>query len=257
MLRQPVLMTLGVSLLIQAIFFAFAATLKTDKVTDLSYGLTFVIIAFGLLARGNPADPAQLVLAGMVMVWGVRLAGYLLFRIIRMGRDVRFDGIRERFWPFFKFWLGQGVAVWVIMLPVTIWFAAPGPWTLWMSVGGLVWGAGLVIETVADAQKFAAKSRPQGSERWMTTGLWRYSRHPNYFGELLCWWGVFIYVAGTYTGLAWSGLIGPVAITWILLKVTGIPTLEASAGKKWGDDPEYQAHLQRTSRLLLWPPRAA
>ncbi len=251
-----IFMTLGVSLLIQAAFFAFAATFRTDKVTDLSYGLTFVLIAAILLAGGTPADPPQLVLAAMVMLWGVRLALYLLYRIIHMGRDVRFDGIRERFWAFFQFWLGQGVAVWVIMLPVTIWFAAPGDWTPWMSIGGTVWALGLLIETVADAQKFAAKRRPAGGARWMTTGLWKYSRHPNYFGELLCWWGVFVYVAGNYTGWSWIGLVGPVAITWILLKVTGIPTLEASARKKWGDNPDYQAHVRRTSRLVLWPPRS-
>jgi steroid 5-alpha reductase family enzyme len=255
MLLQSVLMTLFVSLLIQAVFFVFAATLRTDKVTDLSYGLTFVIIAALLLASGNPEDPPQLVLALMVMAWGVRLAGYLLFRIIHMGRDARFDGIRERFWPFFKFWLGQGVAVWLIMLPATIWFAAPGPWTWCMSIGGALWAIGLVIETVADAQKFAAKRRPGGAGRWMTTGLWKYSRHPNYFGELLCWWGVFVYVAGSFAGWSWIGLIGPLAITWILLSVTGIPTLEASANRKWGHNPEYQAHLRRTSRLLPWPPR--
>jgi steroid 5-alpha reductase family enzyme len=255
-MTDAILLTLGVSLLIQAVFFAFAASLRTDKVTDLSYGLTFVSLAALLLVRGDPADPPQAVLAAMVIAWGARLAGYLLYRIIHMGRDVRFDGIRERFWPFFQFWLGQGVAVWVIMLPVTIWFASPGAWTPWMSIGGTVWAAGLVIETVADAQKFAAKRRPGGDRRWMTTGLWKYSRHPNYFGELLCWWGVFAYVAGNFTGWAWIGVAGPLSITWILLKVTGIPTLEASALKKWGDDPAYQAHVRRTSRLVLWPPKA-
>lgn len=255
MLISAVLMTLGVSLLVQAGFFAFAAALKTDKVTDLSYGLTFVIIAALLLGRGDPADPPQLVLALMVMAWGVRLSGYLLYRIIYMGRDVRFDGIREKFWSFFRFWLGQGIAVWVILMPVTIWFSAPSDWNPWMSIGVTVWAIGLLVETVADAQKFAAKRQPGGGARWMTSGLWRYSRHPNYFGELLCWWGVFVYVAGDFSGRAWAGIIGPLAITWILLKVTGIPTLEASARKKWGDDPEYQAHVQRTSRLMPWPPR--
>ncbi len=254
---NEVLLTLGVSLLIQALFFAFAATLRTDKLTDLSYGLTFVILAAMLLVRGDPGDRAQLTLAAMVMLWGTRLAGYLLYRILHIGRDLRFDGIRENFWLFFRFWLGQGVAVWVIMLPVTIWFAASGNWTPWMSLGGTVWVIGLTIETIADAQKFAAKGRPGGDKRWMTTGLWKYSRHPNYFGELLCWWGVFLFVAGNYTGWAWTGLIGPLSITWILLKVTGIPTLEASADKKWGGDPAYRAHVQRTSRIIPWPPRGA
>ncbi len=254
---NDVFLTLGVSLSIQAVFFAFAAALRTDKVTDLSYGLTFVIIAAILLVQGDPGDRAQLALAVMVMVWGSRLAGYLLYRILRIGRDPRFDGIREHFWSFFRFWLGQGVAVWVIMLPVTIWFAAPGSWTSWMSLGGSVWLIGLIIETVADAQKFAVKVRSGGDKRWMTTGLWKYSRHPNYFGELLCWWGVFVFVAGNYSGWAWTGLVGPLSITWILLKVTGIPTLEASAEKKWGGSPAYQAHVQRTSRLIPWPPKGA
>jgi steroid 5-alpha reductase family enzyme len=143
---NDLLLTLGMSLLIQAVFFTFAATLKTDKVTDLSYGLTFVLIALVLLLRSDAISWPKLALAGMVIVWGTRLAGYLLFRIIHMGRDARFDGIRERFWAFFRFWLGQGVAVWVIMLPVTLWFAAPGAWTPWMSLGGSIWAAGLVID---------------------------------------------------------------------------------------------------------------
>lgn len=253
---HDVLLTLGISLAVQAVFFAFAAALKTDKVTDLSYGLTFVIIALTLLAQGDPSYGPQLVLAGMVVLWGVRLAGYLLFRIIHMGRDARFDGVRERFWPFLAFWLGQGLAVWLIMLPVTIWFTSPDSWTVWMPAGAAVWAAGLVLETVADAQKFAAKRRPGGSARWMTSGLWRYSRHPNYFGELLCWWGVFLFCAGSFSGLAWLGIAGPIAITYILLYVTGIPTLEAAAQRKWGTDPAYLAHVARTSRLVLWPPRS-
>src|SRR5262245_14921375 len=186
-------LTLAICLLVQAVFFAFAATLRTDKVTDLSYGLTFVIIALLLLAGGEPRDSPQLVLASMVALWGIRLAGYLLFRIVHMGRDKRFDGVRENFWRFFRFWFFQGLAVWLIMLPVTIWFAAPGPWNPLMTIGTVVWAIGLAIETVADAQKFAVKRRADGESRWMDSGLWRYSRHPNYFGELLVWWGVFIF----------------------------------------------------------------
>jgi len=247
---NDVLLTLAVSLGIQAVLFAFAATFKTDKVTDLSYGLTFVTLAGWMLTRGDAGDPAQLALAAMVILWGVRLAGYLFYRILTIGRDARFDGIREHFWPFFKFWFGQGIAVWVIMLPVTLWFAAPAPYSFWMSVGGTIWALGLVLETIADAQKFSAKRKPGGGDRWMDTGLWNYSRYPNYFGEMLCWWGVFIYVA---PGLgAWNalGILGPVAITYILLKVTGIPTLEKSAATKWGNNPAYQEYV-RTTRLLV------
>ena len=246
------LFALSMSLVVQAVFFAFAATLKTDKVTDLSYGLTFVLMAGAALVHSDRSVPA-VVLAAMVILWGARLAGYLLYRIIHMGRDARFDGIREHFWPFFKFWLLQGVAIWVIMLPVTLWFAQPAAYSPWMSVGGTIWLAGLAIEALADQQKFAFKQTPQGQTRWTDTGLWRFSRHPNYFGELLCWWGIFVFAAPALGVWIVLGAVGPLAITGLLLFVTGIPPLEASAQKRWGSDPAYQAYRRRTRRLVPWP----
>jgi steroid 5-alpha reductase family enzyme len=252
-MAHDLLLTLAISLGIQATLFALAATFKTDKVTDLSYGLTFVVLAAVLLASGDTSKPAHLVLAGMVIAWAVRLAGYLFFRILVTGRDARFDGIRERFWPFFKFWLGQGIAVWVIMLPVTLWFAMPGPWNPIMTVGWCIWALGLAIETVADAQKFSAKRRPGGGGRWVDEGLWKYSRYPNYFGEMLCWWGVYVFVAPDLGAWNVLGVLGPISITFILMKVTGIPTLEKSAAKKWGDNPEYQKYVARTRTLAPIP----
>ena len=253
-----VLATLGISLGIQAVFFAFAATLRTDKVTDLTYGLTFVLLAISLLQWHGAATAPPLVLTAMVVLWGVRLAGYLLYRIVAIGRDPRFDGVRERFWKFLQFWFFQGVVVWVVMLPVTLWFGlgAAEAWTPWMTAGLVAWLAGLAVETIADAQKFRYKTRAGGGARWMSTGLWRYSRHPNYFGELLCWWGVFLFVAPDLAG--WpllAGALGPVTITYVLLGLTGIPTLERSAERKWGDDPGYREYRRRTSRLVPWPPR--
>jgi steroid 5-alpha reductase family enzyme len=247
---ELLLTTMGISLAIQAALFAVAATLKTDKVTDLSYGLTFVLIAVWLPASTGLQTTPALLVSAMVVLWGIRLAGYLFYRILTIGKDSRFDDIRERFWPFFKFWFGQGVAVWVILLPVTLWFAQPGAWNPAMAVGLLVWAVGLVIETVADAQKFAAKTAPGGRGRWVETGLWRYARYPNYFGEMLCWWGVYVFVAPDLGLWNFVGVLGPVAITFILLKVTGIPTLEKSAREKWGDDPQYQAYVRRTRVLV-------
>ena len=255
-MTDQLLLTLGVSLGIQAALFVVAATFRTDKVTDLSYGLTFIALAV-LLIWGDVRwlSPAT-ALAAMVVLWGVRLAAYLFFRILRMGRDARFDGVRERFWQFARFWFFQGLAVWIIMLPTTLWFAlsaARDAWSGWMVTGALIWLVGLVIETVADAQKFIARNRQGDRPRWTDHGLWRFSRHPNYFGELLCWWGLFVFVAPE---LGWGVLVGaagPVTITGLLLFVTGIPTLEASAARKWGRDPEYAAYRLRTNRLIPWP----
>jgi steroid 5-alpha reductase family enzyme len=242
--------TLAFSMAVQAAFFVFAARFKTDKVTDLSYGLTFVLLALGLAWATGRTDRPALVVTLMVVAWGVRLAGYLLFRILRMGRDRRFDGIRERPLSFAKFWFFQGVAVWVIMLPVALWFGAPGVWGLEKSAGFVVWLAGLVFESVADIQKYRHKASAAGRDRWTDTGLWRRARHPNYFGELLCWWGVFLFVARDLGAWALLGVAGPLTITGLLLFVTGIPPLEQNAARKWGDNPEYQAYRRRT-RLLI------
>jgi steroid 5-alpha reductase family enzyme len=247
------LVTLAASLAIQAAFFAFAATLRTDKVTDLSYGLTFIVLAW-LLARSHAqAGPPGVVLALMVTAWGLRLSSYLLYRIIRIGRDARFDGVRERFWPFLRFWFFQGVAVWAIMLPVTLWFGRPGPWTWDKAVAVAVWATGLVIETAADIQKFRFKQRAHGKARWVDTGLWQYSRHPNYFGEMLCWWGTFLFAARDLGPWVALGAVGPVTVTIVLLYVTGVPTLERSANEKWASDPAYQAYRERTRLLVPWP----
>lgn len=161
--------------------------------------------------------------------------------------------MREHVWKFFQFWFFQGIAVWVIMLPVTIWFDRQGAFSRILLVGAGIWAVGLVIETIADIQKFRHKSRPAGGTRWVDTGLWRYSRHPNYFGELLCWWGVFVAVAADLGAWVWIGAIGPVTITYLLLRVTGIPTLEKSANEKWSTDPEYRRYRARTRLLVPWP----
>jgi steroid 5-alpha reductase family enzyme len=248
--------TLAICFGIQAVFFAFAASLKTDKVTDLSYGLTFIAAAVWLwLTHGDGAAPG-LVLTAMVVLWGVRLSAYLFRRILHMQRDARFDGVREHFWRFAKFWFFQGLAVWLILLPVTLWFETPlATWSPSTWIGALIWAAGLLIEAVADQQKFA--HRRTAGARWTDIGLWKYSRHPNYFGELLCWWGVFVFTAADLAGMnAWLAAIGPLSITGVLLCLTGIPPLEESADRKWGKDPAYQAYKRRTNLLVLGPRRA-
>ena len=245
----PLLTTLALCFGIQAVFFAVAVSLKTDKVTDLSYGLTFMAVAIALYQRAGATSAAAVALTAMVVVWAVRLSAYLFRRILHMQRDARFDGVREHFWPFFKFWFFQGLAVWLIMLPVTLWFRAPGAWTTWMTIGASVWLVGVVIEAVADQQKFV--HRRQAGAQWTDVGLWKYSRHPNYFGELLCWWGVFIAAAGALHGVeVLIALVGPLSITGVLLFLTGIPPLEASAERKWGADPAYQQYKARTPVLV-------
>ena len=249
-----ILVSFAISLAVNAVFFAVAAVRKTDVVTDLSYSLSFAALAIGLLLLDGAYAAAQLIAAAFVLVWAVRLGAYLFGRILRVKVDHRFDGMREVPLRFARFWFLQAITVAIVMLPVSYLLSrghspALGAWAI---AGGGVWLAGLIIEWLSDAQKSAFKKT---SDRFVTSGLWRWSRHPNYFGELLVWWGIFVFAVPFLHGLAFLTAAGPVFITLLLLFVSGIPLLEKSAEKRFGDDPGYREYKRRTSILVPLPPR--
>jgi steroid 5-alpha reductase family enzyme len=252
-----VLLSFVIALALNGAFFAIAAIRKTDVVTDLSYSLSFAVLAVVLPFLGA-GEWVQIVAALLVLVWAVRLGAYLFRRILRMKVDHRFDEMRDNPLRFARFWLLQAISVAVIMLPVTYLLGRDDPpgFGAWAVAGTAIWLVGLAIETVADAQKSAFKSKPENRERFITTGLWRYSRHPNYFGEMLVWWGLFVYAAPFLEGWAYAVVIGPVFITLLLLFVSGIPLLERSADAKYGEDPAYREYKRRTSILVPLPPRS-
>lgn len=252
-----ILVSFVVSLVVNAAFFVIAAIRKTDVVTDLSYSLSFAVLAIVLPFFGA-GEPVQLLASLLVLVWAARLGIYLFRRILRIKVDHRFDEMRDKPLRFARFWLLQALTVAVVMLPVTYLLGREdvpsfGPWLV---AGGALWLIGLVIETVSDAQKSAFKSKRAEGERFITSGLWRYSRHPNYFGEILLWWGLFLYAVPFLEGAAFAVVIGPVFITLLLLFVSGIPLLEKSADAKFGDDPAYQEYKRRTSILVPLPRRS-
>ena len=251
-----ILLSLVLALAVNGVFFAVAAARRTDVVTDLSYSLTFALLAVALPFTGA-REPVQLVASLLVLVWAARLGAYLFRRILRIKVDHRFDGMRDDPLRFGRFWLLQAVTVAVTMLPVSYVLdrdRAPG-FGGWAAAGIAVWLAGLLIEAVADAQKSAFRSREANRGRFIADGLWRYSRHPNYFGEMLVWWGIFLYAVPFLHGAAFAVVAGPLFITLLLLFVSGIPLLERSADEKYGDDPAYREYKRRTSVLVPLPPR--
>jgi steroid 5-alpha reductase family enzyme len=253
---NAILLSFVISLAVNAVFFAIAAIRKTDVVTDLSYSLSFALLAIALPSFGA-RESVQLVASLLVLIWAVRLGGYLLTRILRIKVDHRFDEMRDKPLRFARFWLLQAIAVAVIMLPVSYLLgrdSAPD-FGFWAITGVAIWLIGLVIETAADAQKSSFKGREENRERFITSGLWKFSRHPNYFGEMLVWWGVFLYAVPFLDGAAFAVVIGPVFITLLLLFVSGIPLLERSAEAKYGDEPAYREYKRRTSILVPLPPR--
>ena len=251
-----ILISFAIALAVNGAFFAFAAARRTDVVTDLSYSLTFALLAVVLLFAGA-AEPVQVVASLLVVVWAARLGIYLFRRIMRTKVDHRFDGMRDQPLRFARFWLLQAITVAVVMLPVSYLLDQDDPPGLgaWSIAGGAVWLAGLLIEAVADAQKAAFRAKEENRGRFVASGLWRYSRHPNYFGEMLVWWGLFLYVVPVLHGAAFAVVIGPVFITLLLLFVSGIPLLEKSADEKYGGDAAYRDYKRRTSILVPLPPR--
>ncbi len=191
----------------------------------------------------------------MVALWAIRLISYLLVRILKIKKDSRFDKIRGKPLEFLKFWAFQGLAVWVIVLPsiYLLNFSENRSISLIMVLGVLIWALGLLIETISDWQKFTFKNNPQNKKLWIQSGLWKYSRHPNYFGEMLCWWGIFIFASPFLEGLSWLTIISPIFITYILLFVSGIPLLEKRYEKKYKNNKKYQEYRKKTSILIPLP----
>lgn len=254
-MNQPVLASLLISFAINMVFFIFAATFKTDKVTDLTYSLSFFILAPALFSTGSRMVEQWLITAA-IMLWAFRLGSYLFRRILKIKKDDRFDDKRGKFLSFLGFWIIQTLAVWLIMLPNSIFLTSDNPKTLplFSLTGGLLFLTGLIIETVSDSQKFRYRNDSKNKGHWVDQGLWKYSRHPNYFGEILLWWGLFVVVIPSLSSWTWLTLLGPLSITLLLLFVSGIPLLEKSASKKYGEKPGFKQYLQN-SRLLLPLPK--
>lgn len=250
---ETLLFALGLNL----VMFVIAYSLRTDKLTDIAYATTFAGIAlYGIIT--NTMSPVKWLAFALVCLWAFRLGAFLLQRIRFMGRDKRFDSIRDNFWKFGKFWLLQAFVAWLVMLPVTLLLEVtrqPRLSTVAI-VGTAIAVTGLLIETIADRQKFNFMQQPENKGKWITTGLWKYSRHPNYFGEILMWYGIFV-LSYSYLSQAntWLAAVGPLTITVMLIAVSGIPILEKNADKRWGNDKKYQLYKQQTSILVPLPPK--
>jgi steroid 5-alpha reductase family enzyme len=238
--------TIVLILLIQVLFFIFASIFKTDKFTDLSYGLTFVFVAIYLLIKGG-----SVILLIMPILWGIRLATYLFIRILKIKKDQRFDGVRENFWQFAKFWLLQAISIFIISLPFIFASLNNLPKNICF-LALILFFVGLFIETIADWQKYQFKNKQNEKDLFIKHGLWKYSRHPNYFGEMLMWWSIYLFIVSDLNGWQHMLIIGPIYISSLLLFVTGVPTLEKKYEKRYGS--EWANYKKQTSLIIPLPP---
>jgi steroid 5-alpha reductase family enzyme len=239
-----------------AIFVA-ALRLADNSIVDVAYGAAFVLVGWSTFAVYGTEHPRPLLVLGLVTVWGVRLAVHIFLRKLgEDGEDPRYRKWREEWgdtflWrSFLQIFMLQGAVVYVVALPVLLVVNRPGgalgPLDL---LGVVVWLLGFLFEAAGDWQLLRFKRNPANKGHLIQRGLWRYTRHPNYFGEAVLWWGVFLVALGAPAGLL--AIVSPLTIDYLLLKVSGIPMLEA----RYEGHPEFAAYKQRTNAFFPWFPR--
>jgi len=228
---------------------------RDASVVDPFWGAGFVIVAWATAGWLGGFDIRAILLVGLTTAWGLRLSLFLLWRNWGEGEDSRYREMRDKhgdkFWwvsLFTVFWL-QGVIMWIVSWPVQFGQALDSSSLWWLDyVGIALWGIGLFFETVGDFQLARFKADPANQGKVMDRGLWRYTRHPNYFGDFCIWWGLYIIAAA---GGLWWTLPAPLLMSWLLMKVSGVALLEKSIKKR---RPEYASYVERTNAFFPGPP---
>ncbi|QIK68470.1 DUF1295 domain-containing protein [Nocardioides sp. HDW12B] len=237
----------------------FAVALRAGKhaVIDVTWGLGFAVVAATAYVLHTGDGTRAAVALGIVALWGLRLAAHIANRSRGHGEDPRYEALLARapgnpqVYAVQRVYVPQAVIMWFVSLPVQLAMfsgSGPGP-LLWLGVA--VWAVGITFETVGDWQLHRFRSDPASRGQVLDTGLWRYTRHPNYFGDATAWWGIFLVAADT--GLpGWLTILSPLLMTWFLAKGTGKPLLEKDMAER---RPGYVDYVRRTSGFVPWPPK--
>lgn len=242
----------GLTFLINWLAFIPAYIFQTEKFYDLTGSLTYISIAVFAYLMSDSVDTRALLLLALVVIWATRLGSFLLTRIMRDGKDSRFDKIKPNFLRFLNAWTIQALWVTLTAAPAFIAITAMERQAIgiFAIVGLVIWLIGFTIEVVADYQKSQFKKNPANEGKFIQSGLWAHSRHPNYFGEIMLWTGVTIIAIPVLQGWQWVALVSPIFVTLLLTKVSGVPMLEAKADKKWGGQADYEAYKAQTPVLI-------
>ena len=259
--------TLGGLLLVSALaivvmmlaVWVLSLAVRDASIVDSFWSLGFVLVASVALMAGPGVFERRLLVFALATVWGVRLALHITRRNWGRGEDFRYQGFRarwgSRFWwvSLFTVFLLQGAIMFVVSLPVQVVGAGPTPSRLglWDLLGAAVWLLGFSFEAIGDAQLARFKAGPAGRGAVMDRGLWRYTRHPNYFGDAALWWGIGL--IGVATPWGWMALLGPAVMTYMLVRVSGVAMLEKDIVER---RPGYADYVRRTSAFLPRPPKS-
>lgn len=251
MIAEAVIVTLYMTC-----WFAVAVRKGRNDLADIAWGGGFILVALSSLALHGAVTPRSALVSGLVVIWGTRLAVHIGLRNRGKPEDARYRKWREEWGEhvllrsFLQIFLLQGCLLLVISIPVILVNLSPPEPLAWLDVLGLlVWLTGFLFEAEGDFQLVLFKRNPAHKGKIMTTGLWRYTRHPNYFGEVTLWWGIYLIALSVPHG--WLTVVGPLTITILILKVSGIPMLE----KKYEGNAEFQEYKRRTSAFWPLPPK--
>ncbi len=234
------------------ICYIFAMYLRDNSIVDICWGMGFVILANYFAITNGFLNPVLLV---VVTIWGLRLSLYLLLRYFKKGPDWRYEKWKKEWgrhylWrSYLQVYILQGFFLFIVSVPVVYGSGFAFEFSIFSLVGIFLFFFGFFFETLADHQLMRFKSDESNKGKVLDKGLWRYSRHPNYFGETVLWWGIFLIVLPSSSG--WWIVIGPITITWLLMKVSGVPMLERKKAK----EPKYQDYIQKTSTFFPWVPK--
>ncbi len=237
-------------------WFFIARAIDRNDIADILWGTGFIVTAGTALIMNENISPRGLLAASLIVLWGVRLAAHIYMRNRGKPEDRRYRKWKEEWGrhavirAFLQVFLLQGLLIVIISLPVTfIIMSGHYSFGLLDVIGVCIWTTGYAFEAVGDYQLLQFKGDPANKGKRMMKGLWSYTRHPNYFGEVTLWWGVYLIALSVPQG--WATIVGPLTITFLILKVSGIPLLE----EKYKDNPEFQSYKRRTSAFFPLPPR--
>ena len=245
-------LVIGIAFIIQVVAFVPAYKSQTEKYYDITGTITYVLTTAIALLLTEILDIRSLLLAALIVIWALRLGIFLFIRVHNVGKDGRFDNLKPSFIRYLNTWVIQGL--WVSFTSAAALAAISSKTKVDLGIVGVVgliiWAAGFAIEIIADSQKKKFKANPKNINKFIDEGLWARSRHPNYFGEILLWFGVSVIAFPVLQGAQLFTLISPIFVYILLTKGSGIPILEKRADKKWGGMPEYEEYKKSTPILV-------
>ena len=247
----------GITFLIQWLAFAVAYARKTEAFYDLTGSLTYISVTILAVILSPVVDGRSLLLLALVVIWAGRLGTFLFRRVQKAGKDARFDEIKVSFARFLLAWTLQGLWITFTLAAALAAITTTTRRDLGFLalLGALIWAFGFTIEAVADAQKSRFRADPKNRGKFIRTGLWAWSRHPNYFGEIVLWVGVAVIALPVLRGWQYVTLISPVFVALLITRISGVPILERRADEKWGGQPDYEAYKANTPVLIPRPPK--